>query len=206
MIPKEILQAHYKEYSEQSDTWVKNMELTKKSIVQHVLNETKFNRSKKQVKIAVLGASDKRYLPIHQRIFETLLKKQIIMTTLDIDEVHLGKQKNVLEHNVTKPFPNTPYDLIFSHELMKFLTQEEQVKMLYNSFLALNKAGLAMHILHAPSLKGTKELKPWQHRVDLSFLLKKLKEEKIPVKKIVFQSESNVDWLCETTVLLIQKH
>lgn len=206
MIPKEILQAHYKEYASQPDKWVSNMEITKKSIVKYIIEAMTFKPKTESVKVVVLGASDKRYIPIHKRIFEEILKKDIQMNTFDVDVVHLGgKSKSVVEHDVTKTFPNAPYDIIFSHELMKFLTPEEQIQVMKNSYHALSNNGLAMHIMHVPSIKGTTELRTWQYRVNPDSLLKQLKKEDIPATKLIFDSESDVEWLRETTVIVIQK-
>lgn len=206
MIPLEILQAHYKEYASQPNEWVENMEITKKSIVKYVIKAMKFKTITESVKVVVLGTSDRRYIPIHKRIFEEILKKSIQMTTFDIDVNHLGgKSRSVVKHDVTKAFPDTPYDIIFSHELMKFLTPEEQIRAMKNSYYALSNHGLAMHIMHVPSIKGTAELRAWQYRVNPNSLLKQLKKEAISATKLIFNSESDVDWLRETTVIVIKK-
>lgn len=203
-ISKEIMKAHYIEYASQPDEWVANMEITKKSIVRKVLETAGF-QSAESVKAVVLGASDKRYIPIHQRIFENLLQKTVDMATFDIDTEHLGRQRGVVEHDVRESFPNVPWGIIFSHELMKFLVPEDQLLTIKNSYDALADNGLAMHIVHSPSIKGTAELREWQHRVDPDALLEQLKKEGIPAKKLVFESESDVDWLRETTVIMIRK-
>ena len=209
MIPKEILQAHYKEYASQSDAWVRNMAVTKRSIMRYVLASTELQSPIQSailpVRIAVLGASDKRYIPIHERIFSDLLHRNVQVTTFDIDLEHLAGSPGAMEHDVTRPFPNPPYKIVFSHELMKFLTPEEQLQAMKNSYGALAYTGLAMHIMHAPSIKGTSELRAWQYRVNPDVLLEQLQRDGIPSKKVVFESESEVSWLRETTVIVIQK-
>ncbi len=205
MIPKAILQAHYREYASQPDAWVSNMAITKESIVRYVLAATEYQPPIEPVRIAVLGASDKRYLPIHEQIFRHLLQRDVHVTTLDIDIEHLARQQGTVEHDVTQSFPMSPYNVVFSHELMKFLTAEEQLQAMKNSYAALADNGLAMHIMHAPSIKGTAELKAWQYRVNPDALLERLHEEKIPARKLVFESKSAVDWLRETTVITIRK-
>lgn len=208
MLSKEILEAHYAEYASQPDEWVENMEATKRSIVEQVLELMKFEAgSSDPVKVVVLGASDKRYIPIHQRVFENAVHRTIQMATLDIDADHLGGESDkVVLHDVTKPFPDAPYNIIFSHELMKFLTPEEQLQTIYNSYQALAQDGLAMHILHEPSIKGTSELRAWQHRVNPDELIEQLKAKNITATKLVFNSESDVAWLRETTVIAIKKN
>lgn len=207
MISTKILQAHYKEYASQPNEWVENMKITKKFIVRYVIKAMKFKPIAESVKVVVLGASDKRYIPIHKRIFEEILKKTIQMTTFDVDVNHFGgKSESVVKHDVTKAFPGTPYNIIFSHELMKFLTPEEQILAMKNSYYALSDHGLAMHIMHVPSIKGTGELRAWQYRVNPNSLLKQLKKNGISATVLVFNSESDVNWLRETTVIVIKKH
>lgn len=207
MLSKEILKAHYAEYASQPDEWVENMEATKRSIVEQVLELMKFEDSSDSLKVVVLGASDKRYIPIHQRVFENATHRSIQMSTLDADADHLGGESDaVILHDVTNPFPDAPYNIVFSHELMKFLTPEEQLQTIINSYQALAQGGLAMHILHEPSIKGTSELRAWQHRVNPDDLIEQLKAKNIPATKLVFNSESDVAWLRETTVIAIKKN
>ncbi|KKP37827.1 MAG: hypothetical protein UR27_C0002G0003 [Candidatus Peregrinibacteria bacterium GW2011_GWA2_33_10] len=206
MLSKETLETHYSEYASQPDEWVNNMEKTKRSIVEHIIKTANFEASHEPIKIVVLGASDKRYISVHQRVFSETLKRTINMKTFDLDAEHLGGESNTeIKHDVTQPFPDAPYAIIFSHELMKFLTPEEQFSTITNSYQALEENGLAMHILHEPSIKGTSELREWQNRVNPDELIKKLDEIGIPATKITFNSESDVAWLRETTVIVLQK-
>lgn len=206
MLTQEILEAHYAEYAGQPDSWVRNMEGTKKSIFMHVLESMGFSITSDTVKVAILGASDERYIPIHQRILEEVLGKTVQMTTLDIDIKHLGNGKGVVQHDVTQPFPNTPYDIVLSHALMKFLSPDEQFQVIKNSYDALSENGLTMHIMHPPELEGTSELRSWQHRVNPNSLVEKLKEIGIPAEILHFESESTVEWLRDTTVLVFRKY
>jgi hypothetical protein len=207
MLSKEVLESHYAEYASQSDEWVANMQITKRSIVEYVLDQMKFEAVHEPVKVVVLGASDKRYISIHHDVFQSILHRAISMVTFDLDINHLGgESKDVISHDVTKIFPDTPYDIVFSHELMKFLTPDEQLQTIKNSYQALGENGLAMHILHEPSIKGTSELRAWQHRVNPDELINKLKDDNIPATKLVFNSQSDVAWLRETTVIAIQKN
>lgn len=207
MLSKEVLESHYAEYASQPDEWVANMQITKRSIVEYVLDQMRFEAVHEPVKVVVLGASDKRYIPIHQDVFQSILHREISMVTFDLDINHLGgESKDVISHDVTQLFPDAPYDIVFSHELMKFLSPGEQLQTIKNSYQALGKNGLAMHILHEPSIKGTAELRAWQHRVDPDELIDKLKDDNIPATKLVFNSQSDVAWLRETTVIAILKN
>jgi hypothetical protein len=207
MLSKEVLESHYAEYASQPDEWVANMQITKRSIVEYVLDQMKFEAVHEPVKVVVLGASDKRYIPIHQDVFQSILHRAISMVTFDLDINHLGgESKDVISHDVTQLFPDAPYDIVFSHELMKFLTPSEQLQTIKNSYQALGENGLAMHILHEPSINGTAELRAWQHRVNPDELIDKLKDDNITATKLVFNSQSDVAWLRETTVIAIQKN
>jgi hypothetical protein len=181
------------------------MENTKKSIFRHVLEDMNFSVMGDTVRTVILGASDKRYIPIHQRIFEEILNKTVQMTTFDIDTKHLDDGKGVVQHDVTLPFPKGHYDIILSHALMKFLAPDEQFRVIKNSYDALSENGLTMHIMHVPELKGTAELRNWQYRVDIDSLATKLKQIDIPVRILHFESSSTVGWLRDTTVLAIHK-
>lgn len=206
MLSSKILADHYSEYAAQSDAWVANMKRTKLSIVEHVLRYAHFKPENTCLRIVVLGASDKRYIPIHEKVFSESTNKEIALVTFDLDPNHLGgTSSSVIHHDVTQAFPGEPFDIVFSHELMKFLTSEEQLKTMVNSYQALCQGGIAMHVIHEPSIKGTQELRSWQYRVDPDALLKQLKERKIPVQKLVFESESNVEWLRKTTALLLSR-
>lgn len=206
MLSTQTLAAHYAEYTSQPDEWVNNMEKTKRSIVEHVLRWANFQASHEPVTVVVLGASDKRYIPIHERVFAAATGATIEIKTFDLDTAHLGGESaGVVHHDVTAQFPGGPYDIIFSHELMKFLTPDEQLTTIANTYAALAPGGVAMHIIHEPSIKGTSELRSWQFRVDPDDLIMKLGGKGMSASKIVFESESNVDWLRETTVIVLQK-
>ncbi len=206
MLSKNTLRDHYTEYGGQPDEWVGNMEKTKRSIVEQVLRAVNFKAGSAPVKVVVLGASDKRYIPIHKKVFTDTLQQPIAMRTFDVDAEHLGgESEEIVLHDVTKPFPDAPYALIFSHELMKFLTADEQLQTIIHSYNALDANGVAMHILHEPSIKGTTELRSWQNRVSPDDLIAQLEHMGIPVKKLVFSSESDVEWLKETTVIVLGK-
>ncbi|MFZ2886464.1 MAG: class I SAM-dependent methyltransferase [Minisyncoccia bacterium] len=205
MIEKQQLQKHYADYATRSDDRVRDRERAKRSIVTHVLKNVPVTVKTRPIKVVVLGASDKRYIPVHAQIFTDILGENTVVSTLDVDAEHLGSGADVVQHDVTKPFPHTPYGVVFSHELMKFLTNEEQLQVLENSYDALEPGGVAMHIMHEASIKGTDKLESWQTKVDPDELVKKLDERDILAKKLVFDSETAIDWMRETTVIATHK-
>lgn len=202
MIDRTILEAHYAEYASKPDEWVANMEKTKDSIVKQVIKQTGYAPAQQPANVAVLGASDRRYLAIHERIFRHRLG-DVQMVTYDIDAEHLGGSRPwVIQHDITTPFSMPGYDLIFSHELMKFLTPEEQAQTMRNAHAALRRDGLAMHVIHEPSIKGTPELRSWQYRVEPTQLEQRLREYGLQASLLEFEADSTVDWLRETTVVV----
>ena len=204
MLSEDILKAHYKEYASQHDSWVNNMRNVKKSIVQTVFGKVSFCPGGEPLRVAVLGASDKRYIRIHKGVFTEVTGKAVEVTTFDIDTSHLSGEEGVVHHDVTRPFPKK-FDLVFSHELMKFLEPEKQAEVIKNSHYSLSPGGFSMHIIHSPSIEGTEELRDWQHRVDPDSIIDNLKGQGIPCRKIVFTIESDVGWLRETTVIVTEK-
>lgn len=205
MLPKNILEEHYKEYANQPDSWVSNMKKVKKEIIENIFKNIKSTPKTNSIKVAVLGASDKRYIKIHKDLFTEITKKDIQMTTFDIDTKHLEGEEGIIYHDITKPFPQSNFDIIFSHALLKFIEPEKQAEVIRNSYNSLNKQGFTMHILHSPELKETKELRAWQYKVDINSIIEKLKKDNINCRKITFNIESSVDWLRETTVIIAEK-
>lgn len=204
MIEKAVLQKHYAEYATRSDDRVRDRKNAKRSIIRHVLTAVPVTVHTSPLKVVVLGASDKRYLPIHAKIFAEVLGA-VEVSTLDVDAEHLGKGSDVIEHDVTTPFPNRPYAVVFSHELMKFLTEDEQLKVIMNSYDALQTGGVAMHVMHEPSIKGTVDLQPWQYRVNPDALMAQLSAAGISAQKLVFESESSVERFRGTIVIVLKK-
>jgi hypothetical protein len=205
MIDRMNLLAHFKQYASCSDEYVADMARIKREIVQHVLEEMNFSLKKDKVRIAVLGASDKRYIKVHQGIFEAVFPgSKVEVNTFDIDTEHLGGELGIVEHDLNEPFPNPPYDVIFSHELMKFLTSESQIRVIENAYRALSTTGIGFHIVHEPAIKGTDRLMHWQFRVAPDSLVTQLRETGISVQKLEFMTKTVLAHMQETTVLVIK--
>ncbi|MAF35757.1 hypothetical protein CL622_01410 [archaeon] len=199
MISSEILAKHYREYASRPQDWVDLRAHIKKQIVQDVFEQTGFSPTGNPVKIAVLGASDKRYIAVHHTIFTEAVQKDVAMITFDLDEAHLAGAHGIVEHDVTSPFPETGFELIFSHALMKFILPQEQAVVLKNAYNALAPGGLAMHILHFAELKGGTILKDWQYRADVEKIVAALAKDGIICKPISLNIDGG------TVVLVTQK-
>lgn len=196
---RKILKKYFKEYANRPQSWVDERERVKKYIVQRIFEITEFMPVSGRVKIAVLGASDKRYIEVHRKIFREALQKNVQVTTFDTDTQHLAGERGIIYHDVATPFPSSQFNLVFSHSLLKFLNPEKQSLVIRNSYNALAKGGIAMHILHLPEIKGTKKLRKWQYRVYTNTLIAKLRKENIPCKEIELDIDGG------TKVLVTQK-
>jgi hypothetical protein len=151
-ISDEDLKVHYAEYATRSNERVEIRAKVKKAILEKVFFETHFQRTDK-TRISVFGASDKRYLPVHKRLFEETLKTEVDMTTFDIDTEHLVGESNIKQHDVRQPLREEHSDIIFAHALLKFINISEQFTVIENSYKALIKGGLAINICHRPEFR-----------------------------------------------------
>ncbi len=189
MISSKILEDYFEEYATRPIEWVIEREKVKRHVVQKILEITGFVPTSNPVKVAVLGASDKRYIGIHRDIFREAIQKDLEMTTFDIDTQHLTGEDGIIEQDVTRPFPSS-FDIVFSHSLLKFIEPEKQVTVLRNSHNALKTNGLAMHIMHCAD-----KPREWQHKVDTDKMISKLVEENISCKKIKLDIDNGTDVL-----------
>lgn len=119
---------------------VKEMELKK------ILEETTFQTTVDPIRIAVLGCADKRFVKYHKDIFEKLLGKPVEMVTFDITIEHLAGEENVVQHDITTPLPNHPYDITFGHVVLKFIETDKQFVAIKSAYNALCSPGLAIFV------------------------------------------------------------
>jgi len=205
MVKKNILSSHYLEYSSRLNEQLKKRVKIKTEILKKVIKETNYKNNNNQLNIAVFGVSDKRYISQHKAIFEKIFQKDIIISTFDIDLKHLKGEKKIIKHDLTKPLPFTNFDIIFAHSLLKFIETNKQWDVIINSYNALKKNGIAIHICHDSEIKKTADLKKWQFVVPIDKWFNKLKEKNIKVKKISWNISKVKDKHTETTLLLLIK-
>lgn len=98
-------------------------------------------------RVAVLGCGERRLVLGHRRLFEEHLGRPCKVMTYDITLEHLEGEEDVTLHDVTQPLPNPPYDIAYSHEVLKFIETEKQWEVIRNSFNALLHGGLAIHVV-----------------------------------------------------------
>lgn len=99
------------------------------------------------LRVAVLGCADKRLVKAHKTIFEEVFQRHVDILTFDISIDHLQGEEQVYEHDCREPLPYTPYNVTYSHTLLRFMEPEEQWKVLSNSYNALKDGGVAFHFM-----------------------------------------------------------
>ena len=164
------------------------------------------------VRVAVLGCADKRLVTYHQRIFSTIFGKFVELTTFDVSIDHLQGASGVVAHDVTKPYPSKPFDVIYGDILLRFIDPAKQADVLKSSYDALAPNGVALHILNQedidPAYGPPKE--SWLYRVDMVALQLELAKDHIPFFEIPARIEmtlpnSDDKTLIDEFALVLQK-
>ncbi len=125
-----------------------------------VFKLAKPNLEKDQLLVAILGCPDHRLISYYATSFQKLLSKPCAIVIFDKVISHLQKMATVIEHDVTQPFPIKPFDIVYSHVLLKFIKKDEQYKVLQNSYDALVPGGMAIHFLDEEDITTTSEHLP----------------------------------------------
>ncbi len=146
------LSPYHQQYANQSDEEIAEKAQEKLTELEEILGQVAFTSTSDPVKIAVLGCGDKRLVEHHRRIFAEVLKKDVEINTFDITIDHLKGEENVFQHDCTLPLPNSPYDIVFSHVLLKFIPTDKQYDLLKNSYNVLSPGGLAIHVIDADDI------------------------------------------------------
>jgi len=149
------LSTYHQKYVDQSDEELQRKADSKEQELASIFQEVSLNTDSDPVRLAVLGCGDKRFVALHKRIFEQVLKRNIEVTTFDITIDHLAGESNVFQHDCTLPLPNPPYDITYAHVLLKFIETEKQFDLLKNSFDALKSGGVAIHVFDEEEIKAT---------------------------------------------------
>lgn len=128
--------------------------------VERIFQAMKFSPQTKPVRVAVLGCADRRMVGLHREMFEASLGKSVDMTTFDITVAHLAGEKGIVQHDVTQPLPGGPYDVVYSHVLLKFIETEKQWDVILHSYEALRPPGLAIHVCDFSDVGGEEKTMP----------------------------------------------
>ncbi len=179
------LDTYHKSYASVSDIEIEKRSQTKEAELMIMFTRINPLLSKIPIKIAVLGCADARMVKRNQVMFERLFNHRVEMNTLDIKVDHLVGEKNVIQHDCTFLIPNGPYDVCYSHVLLKFIAPEKQFDVIINSYHGLTDGGMAVHVLDGNDYEiiGENE-KEGFHSVDLTVLENELLKNKLKYKFI----------------------
>jgi hypothetical protein len=153
-----VLSKYYQKYADQTDKEIQKRADAKEEELSAIFQEVSLNTDSNPGKIAVLGCGDKRFIACYKKIFEKILKRNVEIVVFDITIDHLEGELNVFKHDCTLPLQNSPYDITYGHVLLKFIETEKQFDLLKNSYDALKKGGIAIHIFDWEEIK-TKNIK-----------------------------------------------
>ncbi|MBI4457507.1 hypothetical protein HY633_00920 [Candidatus Uhrbacteria bacterium] len=140
------LSRYHQNYLRRSDEDLARRAEAKKIELAKILDAVDFRPGHVPVRVAVLGCADPRFVGHHKRMFEAAFKKDVELTTFDIEAEHLKDEEGAVQHDITTALPNPPYDVAFGHVVLKFIETEKQWDVLRNSFDALRSPGLAIHV------------------------------------------------------------
>ena len=141
------LSFYHQEQTHLSDDDIKKRVIAKQDELHTIFSHVSLKTGSIVVRVAVLGCADKRLIPLHKRIFRTIVGKPVEVTTFDIAIEHLAGEERVVEHDCTQALPNGLFDIIYTHVLLRFIETEKQWDVIENSYTALKAGGLALHIL-----------------------------------------------------------
>ena len=182
---KMTLNTYHQSYALISDTEIEKRSQTKEAELAIMFSRINPLLTKIPIKIAVLGCADARMVKRNQMMFERLFKHEVEIFTLDIKIEHLKGEQNIIEHDCLLPIPNGPYDVCYSHVLLKFIVPEKQFDVILNSYQVLTDGGMAIHVLDGNDyeIMGENE-KEGFYSVDLAFLENELLKNKLKFKFI----------------------
>ncbi len=179
------LSAYHQKVANHPEDEVARRQKAKRDELEIVFNQIKPETDSEILRVAVLGCADKRYVKSHKAIFQELLGKPVELTTFDLTTDHLEDAEGVIQHDCTLPLPNPPYDVTFSHVLLRFIETDKQWNLLKNSYDALKPGGIALHILELEDIdRAEVRLENGLYSVPLKRWLERLDQEKIEYKII----------------------
>lgn len=137
---------YHKKHTGRSDEETQRRAFVKELELKKIIEETGFKPTSDLVRVAVLGCADKRFVKHHNSIFEKILQKPVELTTFDLTVEHLEGEENVVQHDITTPIPNPPYDITFGHIVLKFIETNKQWLAIENAYNCLRSPGLGIFV------------------------------------------------------------
>ena len=161
--------------------------------LEEVFKNDKPEMTKEQLMIAIVGVPDRRLISTYAASFERLLERPSAIVVFDKITDHLMGMPAVIKHDAVQPFPIKPFNLVYSHDLLRFIKHENQAKVLKNSYDSLDKGGLSVHILDEEVYSTSDERLPdmW-YSVDLENLKNELKKSDISLTEMDIDVSSHV--------------
>lgn len=172
------ISVYHQKYASLSDKEIAQRIKEKAAELKTIFENVKITTANEPMRIAVLGCGDKRYVPAHKKIFAKLFNKPVEQTTFDITVEHLAGEENVIQHDCTLPLPNPPYNITYSHTLLKFIETGKQWNILKNSYYALKTGGIAIHVIDKSDYETTVPLGQWKKKLEEN----NIKFKEIPIK------------------------
>jgi hypothetical protein len=140
-----ISEYHQKRINKPDEAILRRL-LVKELELEKILSEVNYIPTADMIRVAILGCADKRFVKLYKSMFEKFLRKTIEVTTFDITIEHLAGEDRVIQHDITKPLPNGPYDITFGHLVLRFIEADKQFSVIKNSHEALQSPGLGIFI------------------------------------------------------------
>ncbi|MEK9152217.1 MAG: hypothetical protein AAB692_02530 [Patescibacteria group bacterium] len=200
------LAEYYENYAKKPNEEILRRASVKEEELRRVFKEFPFKTNASEVRVAVLGCGDKRFVPHHRRIFEKLTGKPVDLTTFDLDIEHLTGKLGTVQHDVTTPLPGEPFDITYGHVFLKFIETEKQWDVIQNSYDALTSPGLAIHVFDIDELAAkTEKLADGLFSVPLDRWQKKLRDAGVEFKFIPWIIEKIITEPVEGAALVLKK-
>jgi len=185
------ISSYHKKHMSRSDEETSRRVFVKELELKKILSETGYKPGVDNVRIAVLGCADKRFVKMHKNIFEKLLKKNVELVTFDIETEHLEGEENIIQYDVTMPIPDPPFDITFAHVLLKFIETEKQWDVIKNAFVALRSPGLGIFVFDLEDVTTNDPIQAdGYYSVPIEALKQKLTEENIKFKDLRWNLET----------------
>jgi hypothetical protein len=200
------LSLYHQNYAKKTLEDIQRRAAVKERALVTVFEKTGYQTEAYPVRVAILGCGDRRLIDYHKSMFETMLRKNVYMITFDITLEHFAGEEGIVQHDVTTPLPNAPYDLAFGDILLRFIETQKQWDVLRNSYQTLRSPGMAIHVIGKAEAESEAQIMPdGYYAVPLEEWKKRLMTEKIKFMEIPLRIEGIEKATIEETALVLIK-
>ena len=138
---------YHQKYIDQSNGEIQKKINEKRAELIAIFSAVQLKTSESPTRVAVLGCGDKRFVKAHKKLFEEFVNSAVELITFDVTIDHLSGEDGVFQHDCTLVLPMAPFALTYAHVVLRFIETEKQWDLIINSYNALQKGGLAIHVL-----------------------------------------------------------